>query len=183
MHSHKQWFAYLSISRCWCKWVLLFSLQTSFLEIFIFKVCMFWKQICAYLVRGDIFRYCNFSWWVYLKELKTTQKYLQSLLLLTRFRFVQLLTWLFSSKLEVHFFIVRQADRRAIKAQSYIQQLDDHRDLFTLDDRITVIFYWLFNAGFHVQPVILPARQPAPRWGGIWKMGLLYSLRYFFSDR
>ena len=33
----------------------------------------------------------------------------------TRFRFVQLLTWLFPSKLEVHFFIARQADQRAIK--------------------------------------------------------------------
>ena len=37
----------------------------------------------------------------------------------------------------VHFFIARQADRRAITGQSYIQQRDDHRDLFTLDDRIT----------------------------------------------
>ena len=38
-------------------------------------------------------------------------------------------------------FIVRQADQCAIKAQSYIQQRDDHRDLFTLDDRITVLFF------------------------------------------
>ena len=43
----------------------------------------------------------------------------------------------FPSKLEVHYFIARQADRRAITAQSYIQQRDDHRYLFTFDDRIT----------------------------------------------
>ena len=36
------------------------------------------------------------------------------LLLLTWFRFVQLLNRLFPSKLEVHFFMARQADRRAI---------------------------------------------------------------------
>ena len=54
------------------------------------------------------------SWWVYPKQLKTTQWYLQSLFLLTRFRFVQLLSWLFPSKLEVYFFLASQADWRAI---------------------------------------------------------------------
>ena len=42
------------------------------------------------------------------------------------------------SKLEVYFFIARQADWRAIIGTELIQQRDDHRDLFTLDDCITI---------------------------------------------
>ena len=43
------------------------------------------------------------SWLVCLKELQTTQKYLQYLLLPIPFKFVQLLTQLLPSNLEVHF--------------------------------------------------------------------------------
>ena len=50
------------------------------------------------------------------------------LLLLTLFRFVQLLTWLFHS----------QIGFQRVWLIRYIQQRDDRRDLFTLDDCITV---------------------------------------------
>ena len=33
-----------------------------------------------------------------------------------------------------------------LQAQSYVQQRDDHRDLFTLDDHVTYVYNIIFNS-------------------------------------
>ena len=77
------------------------------------------------------------SWSVSPKELKTTQLYLQFYWLLTRFKFVQILTIFFPSNLKVHIsrtlkLTCVQHNHRCIYSEDkYIEFY------FTLDDRIT----------------------------------------------
>ena len=64
--------------------------------------------------------------------------HLQCLLLLTRFRFIQLLTRLFPSNLVVNFHSAPSWPAHNYRhTEFYTHKKDDHRDLLTLDDRIT----------------------------------------------